>query len=88
VLRRRLRDAGWADGGSRCQVVPVRVGDARAAVGLSARLQERGLLVPAMRPPSVPDGTARLRVSLTAGHTEEDVDRLVTALTKSRAPGT
>ena len=60
--------------------MPVIVGEAQAAVELSSRLEERGLLVPAIRPPSVPEGTARLRISLTAGHTEEDVQRLVSAL--------
>jgi 8-amino-7-oxononanoate synthase len=77
VLRRRLRDLGHDVGSSCCQIVPLIVGEARAAVALSEHLQERGLLVPAIRPPSVPDGTARLRISLTAGHTEEDVQRLV-----------
>jgi 8-amino-7-oxononanoate synthase len=82
LLRRRLREGGWPDGGLRCHLVPVRVGDAGAAVALSLRLQEHGLLVPAIRPPSVPDGTARLRISLTAGHTAEDVERLAAALGK------
>jgi 8-amino-7-oxononanoate synthase len=58
----------------------VRVGGSRAAVALARRLAGRGLLVPAIRPPSVPEGTSRLRVSLTAGHGEADVDRLVEAL--------
>jgi 8-amino-7-oxononanoate synthase len=79
-LRVRLRGLGLEVCGSRCQIVPVRVGDARAAVALSRRLQRRGLLVPAIRPPSVPEGTARLRVSLSAGHTEDDAARLVEAL--------
>jgi 8-amino-7-oxononanoate synthase len=83
-LRDRLDAAGWPAGRSQSQIVPLLVGDARGAVELSARLEEQGLLVPAIRPPSVPPGTARLRVSLTAGHTEEDVDRLVTALRESR----
>jgi 8-amino-7-oxononanoate synthase len=47
---------------------------------MSRRLQEAGFLAPAIRPPSVPPGTARLRVSLTAGLTEEDIDRFVVAL--------
>ena len=63
-----------------CPIVPVIVGDSRAATALSRRLEQDGLLVPGIRPPSVPEGTARLRVSLTAGHTVEDVDRLVDAL--------
>ncbi len=79
-LRMGLRDAGLSESGSRCQIVPVLVGDAAAAVELSRRLEEQGLLVPAIRPPSVPEGTARLRVSLTAAHTEADVRRLLAAL--------
>lgn len=80
TLRQRLREIGLQVGPSACQIVPVIVGDAGAAVELSARLEERRLLVPAIRPPSVPPGTSRLRVSLTAAHTEEDVARLVEAL--------
>jgi 8-amino-7-oxononanoate synthase len=84
LLRDRLYAAGLPATDSCCQIVPVVVGEAAAAVDLSARLEERGLLVPAVRPPSVPPGTARLRVSLTAGHTDEDVERLVEALQACR----
>ncbi len=62
------------------------VGEAGAAVELSARLEEQGLLVPAIRPPSVPEGTARLRISLTAGHSQEDVMRLIQILKEQRQP--
>ena len=79
-LRQRLTAHGSNVGPSACQIVPVIVGDAQAAVDLSRRLEALGLLVPAIRPPSVPDGTSRLRISLTAGHTEGDVERLVAAL--------
>jgi len=82
-LRERLAGLGFATGGSRCQIVPVLVGDARAAVALSRRLEEAGILAPAIRPPSVPEGTARLRLSLTAGHTRADVEQLLTALQES-----
>ncbi len=82
-LRDQLHAIGYADTKSRCQIVPVIVGAAQAATELSARLQEHGLLVPAIRPPSVPKGTARLRISLTAGHTVEDVKRLIEALTEA-----
>jgi len=79
-LRRELRELGCIVGDSLCQIVPLIVGEARHAVALSCRLEELGLLVPAIRPPSVPKGSARLRISLTAGHTEEDVIQLVAAL--------
>jgi 8-amino-7-oxononanoate synthase len=84
ALAERLRDElaalGRLTGDSRCQIVPIIVGEATEAVELSARLAERGLLVPAIRPPSVPTGAARLRISLTAGHTYEDVKRLSDSL--------
>jgi 8-amino-7-oxononanoate synthase len=62
------------------------LGEAQAALTLSAQLQERGLLVPAIRPPSVPPGTARLRISLTAGHSREDVLRLLAAFCDLKTP--
>jgi 8-amino-7-oxononanoate synthase len=49
-------------------------------LAISRQLEERGLLVTAIRPPTVPDGTARLRVTLSAAHTTEDVEQLLTAL--------
>ena len=54
------------------------------ALALSARLAEEGLLVPAIRPPTVPRGTARLRISLSADHTLADVERLAAALLRVR----
>jgi 8-amino-7-oxononanoate synthase len=56
------------------------IGESRAAVKVSAALAETGILVPAIRPPSVPQGTARLRISLSAAHSTDDVERLVAAL--------
>ncbi len=82
-LRERLRALGLEVGRSECQIVPILVGGAREAVALSRRLEAAGLLVPAIRPPSVPQGAARLRVSVTAGHTEEDLARLVEALKRA-----
>jgi 8-amino-7-oxononanoate synthase len=61
-------------------IQPIVVGDARRAVALSAALRERGFLVPAIRPPTVPEGTSRLRVSLSSSHTPEQVDALARAL--------
>ena len=79
-LRTGLRDLGKSVGASCCQIVPLIVGDARAATGLAHRLEAEGLLAPAIRPPSVPERTARLRISLSTGHSIEDVDRLVAVL--------
>lgn len=61
-------------------IQPILVGDSERALQLSARLRERGLLVGAIRPPTVPAGTARLRVTLTASHSEAQLDRLLDCL--------
>ena len=56
------------------------IGDKAMVVALSARLEQRGLRVPGIRPPTVPAGTARLRITLCASHTVRDVDHLLQAL--------
>lgn len=61
-------------------IIPVVVGHENDAVAASRTLLERGFLVPAIRPPSVPEGTSRLRVTLSAAHTDEQVQGLVSAL--------
>jgi 8-amino-7-oxononanoate synthase len=63
-------------------IVPFIVGSEAEALAASQMLRERGLLVPAIRPPSVPEGMSRLRVTLSAAHTDEQVDGLVTALSE------
>lgn len=66
--------------GSQSQIVPLVVGDAGEAVRLADALSHEGLLVLPIRPPTVPRGTARLRISLCCDHTPADVDHLVAAL--------
>ena len=61
-------------------IVPLAVGDPRVAVDLSQRLLARGVHVQAIRPPTVPPGTSRLRLTLSAAHEPRDVDTLVDAL--------
>ncbi len=61
-------------------MIPVVVGDERDAVALSSALLDQGLLVPAIRPPTVPVGTSRLRVALSAAHTTEQIEILAQAL--------
>jgi 8-amino-7-oxononanoate synthase len=61
-------------------IVPLVVGDARSALAAQQRLEEDGFLVVAIRPPTVPAGTARLRVTFSSGHAEGDVDALADAM--------
>ncbi len=61
-------------------IVPLIVGDARRAVALSRALEDEGFLVSAIRPPTVPEGTSRLRVTFTSAHPEAEIDRLAAAL--------
>ena len=61
-------------------IQPLLLGDAKQALGVSQRLREQGFLISAIRPPTVPEGTARLRITFSALHEEEHVDRLLTAL--------
>ncbi|NLF09808.1 MAG: 8-amino-7-oxononanoate synthase [Pirellulaceae bacterium] len=84
TLRRELGERGWNTGPSAGQIVPIVVGDPQRATALAAKMMERGLFVPAIRPPTVPEGEAMLRVSLTAAHTEEMIASLLQALGKMR----
>lgn len=65
---------------SQTPIQPILIGDSGRAVRLSQMLRERGLLVTAIRPPTVPAGSARLRVTLSAAHTEAQVQLLLNAL--------
>ncbi len=77
---------GWQLAVSATAIQPLIVGDNAAALALSAALEAQGLWVPAIRPPTVPAGTARLRITLSAAHTAADVARLVSSL-NAMAPG-
>lgn len=68
-------------------IQPVVVGDPKRTVAWSRALEARGMLITAIRPPTVPEGTSRLRITLTAGHEEGDVDRLLEALGETRGSG-
>jgi len=74
----------WRLSPSLTAIQPLIIGDNRAAVAVAEELATRGVLVPAIRPPTVPQGTARLRISLSAAHTSEDVRELCDALTAAR----
>jgi 8-amino-7-oxononanoate synthase len=70
----------WRIPPSQTAIQPLLVGASGAAVALSQQLLAHGLWVPAIRPPTVPTGTARLRISLSAAHSDDDVDALLAAL--------
>lgn len=79
-LREGLAGLPWRLLPSQTPIQPVIIGDNAAALALSARLAAQDILVPAIRPPTVPQGTARLRISLSADHSAEDVACLLAAL--------
>lgn len=80
AFRARARAWPWKLGDSSTPIQPIVVGDAREATRIFQALADRGILVPAIRPPTVPAGTSRLRVSLSAAHTLDDVAALADAL--------
>jgi 8-amino-7-oxononanoate synthase len=75
LFRQQLQTAGLDTLQSASQIMPVFVGDNARALALADRLREQGLLVVAIRPPTVPEGTARLRLSVTLAHSEADLAR-------------
>jgi 8-amino-7-oxononanoate synthase len=83
-LNRSLQRAGFDTGGSTSQIVPVILGNNEDALQAAARLQRDGFAVRAIRPPTVPAGRARLRLSLTARIAEEELKRLVKSLVEWR----
>ncbi|MEM9826334.1 MAG: aminotransferase class I/II-fold pyridoxal phosphate-dependent enzyme, partial [Planctomycetota bacterium] len=89
-LSRRLRkqlgiesnDSDGQDIENEVPIIPWHVGEDRDALRLQRQLAVEGFLVPAIRPPTVPEGTARLRISVSAVHTEAEIDRLAEAVKK------
>lgn len=76
-------EAGWRLLPSDTPVQPLVIGENAPALAVMQQLHDAGLWVPAIRPPTVAPGTARLRIALSAAHTLEDVDRLVAALRRA-----
>jgi 8-amino-7-oxononanoate synthase len=79
-LDRDLRLRRWQRMPSRTAIQPILIGSNAEALRIGAGLYGKGIWVPAIRPPTVPEGTARLRVTLSAAHTQEEVAQLVSAL--------
>jgi len=89
-LAKRFRDGARAidlsTGASTTQIVPIVLGSPEAALEMSGRLREAGFWAVAIRPPTVPVGTARLRLAFTAVHEEAEVDRLLDVLAEEDVP--
>jgi 8-amino-7-oxononanoate synthase len=79
-FRSAARERGLALMPSRTPIQPLVIGASDAALALAAKLEEAGFYAPAIRPPTVPEGKARLRIALTALHTESDLERLADAI--------
>ena len=79
-FRRGASELGYTLSTSVTPIQPVIIGDASRAMRLSASLREAGFYIPAIRPPTVPEGTARLRITFSANHCDTDIERLLTAL--------
>ena len=79
-FRQHAGDLRWALGASDSAIQPLIVGDESATLALSQRLRSAGCWVSAIRPPTVPPGTSRLRITLSAAHHADDIDRLLEVL--------
>jgi 8-amino-7-oxononanoate synthase len=79
-LRVTLNDMGYDTGASATQIIPVIIGKEEDALNLSRWLEECGILVVAIRPPTVPEGKSRIRISLSARHTQDHLDQLIDAM--------
>ena len=77
-----LQHSPWQLGASSTAIQALVVGSNDAALAVMEGLRARGIWVPAIRPPTVPEGTARLRIALSAAHSLQDIDHLVLALTE------
>jgi 8-amino-7-oxononanoate synthase len=84
-FRAQLRTAGWDAAGGDSPVVPVVLGSAGAAVSVADALRDKGILVGAVRPPTVPTGTSRLRFSLKRTFNDAAAGRVLSALAEWRA---
>jgi len=73
-LRSGLKELGYSLGDSQSQILPLMIGDATQCMKLSEDLLQRGLFAQGIRPPTVPPGTSRLRITLMATHTREQID--------------
>jgi len=87
-LRRKINRLGLNTSGSTTHIIPVIIGGEKEALDVAKALYEQGFFIPAIRPPTVAAGTARLRISVQSEHTKEQLDALAGALEKIITKGT
>ena len=83
-LASELRRLGFVTGSTASPIIPVVLGDSDKVMAFSRSLLKKGILAVAIRPPTVPKGSARLRISLNAAHTEDDISKLIDALSQAK----
>ncbi|NKE73194.1 8-amino-7-oxononanoate synthase [Candidatus Manganitrophus noduliformans] len=79
-VRTQINQMGFNTCGSETPIIPILIGPTETALTFSQKLLEEGIYIPAIRPPTVPDGTSRLRISLMATHTDEQIQLLLNSL--------
>lgn len=82
TMRSGIQEAGFSTGNSESQIIPIIVGDDQETLDLADYLEDQGFLATAIRPPTVPSGSARIRITLSSAHTESQVNEFLTALKK------
>jgi len=84
-VRESLKSGGRQIPPGDSPIVPVIMGEEVVALGASQQLLEEGILVPAIRPPTVPRGSSRLRITLSCEHTDAEVQQLLAAIDRLRS---
>jgi 7-keto-8-aminopelargonate synthetase-like enzyme len=81
-LHAGLTGLGFDTMNSQTPIIPIRVGEPEQAVRFSERLMDEGIFAPAIRPPTVPKGTSRIRITVMSTHTREDLDHCLASFKK------
>lgn len=79
LVRKELREKGYDVLEGITPIIPIVIGDAKEATNMQKQLEEKGVFIPAIRPPTVPEGTSRLRCALMATHTKEHIKAIIHA---------
>ncbi len=79
-MQEGIADAGFSTGQSASQIIPIMVGDEQQTLELGEYLKDNGFLATAIRPPTVPKGSARIRITLSSAHSDQHINKFLTAL--------